>query len=273
MVDLFSASDYRSYLKEWIAERPGKGRGQISALAKTARCAPAYFSRVLLGQADLSQEQAYAIQSVLGHSPDEAQFFILLLDRDRAGDVAWRAFCDRRLTAAREARTDLQKRFKSAGTLSREAQAVYYSSAHYAAIHASISVPELQAVPALEKLFRLPAGRILEVLQFLAETGLAVEDKGRWKIGNNRLHLGRDSTLIRQHHTNWRLEALKSLDRGKGAQGLDDLHYSSVVTVSREDAHKLRELWIRALEEFNQAVAPSPEETVRALVIDFFGLG
>jgi len=273
MPDLFSSPNYRSYLKDWISERPSKGRGQISALAKAARCAPAYFSRVLLNQAELSQEQAYAIQSVLGHSPEEVQFFILLLDRDRAGDAAWRAFCELRILSAREARTDLQKRFKNAGQLSAEAQAVYYSSAHFAAIHASISVPELQTVPALEKLFRLPAARILEVLQFLADTGLATEENGHWRIGNNRLHLGRNSTLIRQHHTNWRLEALKSLDRGKGAQGLEDLHYSSVVTVSREDAQKLKEHWIRSLEEFNQAVARSPEETVRALVIDFFTLG
>jgi hypothetical protein len=273
MPDLYSASNYRSYLKDWIFQRPGKGRGQISALAQEARCAPAYFSRVLLGRADLSQEQAYAIQGILGHSNEDTQFFILLLDRDRAGDQKWKAFCERRLAAARDARTDLKKRFKDATELSPEAQAVYYSSAHYAAIHASLSVPAFQRVVDLEKLFKLSVARIHEVLGFLESTGLAVQRDGRWEIGSNRLHLGRDSNLIRQHHTNWRLEALKSLDRGIGAQSLQDLHYSSVVTVSQEDATKLREHWIRALEEFNRVVAPSREETVRALVIDFFALG
>jgi hypothetical protein len=273
MPDLFSAPNYRSYLKDWISERPGKGRGQISILAKASRCAPAYVSRVLSGVAELSQEQAYAIQPVLGHSPEEVDFFILLLDRDRAGDAAWRAYCDRRIEAARETRADLRKKFKNAGTVSREVQTVYYSSAHYAAIHVCISVPELQTVAALEKLLKLPQERIIEVLQFLAESGLALEDKGRWRIGHSRLHLGRDSMLIRQHHGNWRMEALKSLDRGKGAQGIDDLHYSSVVSVSREDAIRLKDHWLKALEEFNKTVAPSAEETVRALVIDFFALG
>jgi hypothetical protein len=271
--DLFAAKNYRSYLKDWIAERPGKGRGQISILAKASRCAPAYFSRVLLDKAELSQEQAYAIQGVLGHSVEEIQFFILLLDRDRAGDGQWRAFCESRIAAACAARADLKQRFSDAESLSREAQSVYYSSAHYAALHACISVPKYQTVSALETLLKLPQERILEVLHFLVQTGLAVEEKGCWRVGKNRLHLGRDSTLIRQHHGNWRLEALKSLDRGRGAQGLDDLHYSSVVSVSHEDALKLKEHWIRALEEFNQTVAPSPEETVKALVIDFFALG
>lgn len=273
MPDLFSTRDYRTYLKDWIAERPGKGRGQISLLAKASRCAPAYISRVLSGIAELSQEQAYDMQPVLGHSPDEVHFFMVLLDRDRAGNAAWRTYCDRKIEAAREARVDSQKKFKNAGTVSREAQAVYYSSAHYAAIHVCISVPVLQTVAALEKLLKLPQERIVEVLQFLAETGLAIEEKGRWCIGQSHLHLGRDSMLIRQHHGNWRMEALKSLDRGKGAQGIDDLHYSSVVSVSREDAIKLKEHWLRALEEFNKTVAPSVEETVRALVIDFFALG
>jgi preprotein translocase subunit SecE len=35
---------------------------------------------------------------------------------------------------------------------------------------------------------------------------------------------------------------------------------------------KLREHWVKALEEFSRVIAPSREETVRALVIDFFPL-
>ena len=132
--------------------------------------------------------------------------------------------------------------------------------------------PELQTIAKLESFLKLSRERIAEVLGFLQVTGLAVEEKGHWKVGQNRLHLSRDSDLIRNHHSNWRVEAIKSLDRGKGAQGSEDLHYSAVVSLSREDAIQLKEHWIQALERFGQVVAPSHEETVRAITLDFFSL-
>src|SRR5690606_9162791 len=138
---------------------------------------------------------------------------------------------------------------------------------------ACISVPGLQTLEALEAFLKLPRERRVEILAFLRDTGLAPEDRGRYQVGLHRLHLGRDSGLIRQHHTNWRIEALKSLDRGKGAQSDQDLHYSAVVSLSEADALRLREHWVRAIEEFNARIAPSKDETVRALVIDFFSLG
>ncbi len=273
MTDLFLNLDYRAYLKEWIAAQPKGGHGLVSALAKAARCQPAYFSRVLQGKAQLSPEQAFAIRKVLGHSDDQTRYFMLLVEYDRAGDADLKAYYQSRIEAEREARTNLQNRFKEAKTLSREHQVTYYGSAHYAAIHACISVPELQTIPGLEKFLALPRERIVEVLKFLTDCGLAVEEQGRWRVGLNRLHLGRDSDLIRNHHSNWRIEAMKSLDRGKGAQGGEDLHYSAVVSLSREDAHRLKEHWIQALEQFNAVIAPSQEETVRAITLDFFSLG
>lgn len=273
MTDLFLTTDYRAYLNDWISAQPKGGRGLISALAKTARCQPAYFSRVLLGKAQLSAEQAYAIQKPLKHTPEEVSYFLLLVEWDRAGDAELKSYLRAKIEAAQRQRADLQTRFKEAKALTREHQATYYSSAHYAAIHACISVPGLQTVEALEAFLKLPRERLLMVLGFLRESGLAIEEKGRWRVGLDRLHLGRDESLIRQHHTHWRMEALKSLDRGHGAQSEDDLHYSAVVSLSRADAAKLKEHWIRALEEFSRVVAPSREETVRALVIDFFGLG
>jgi hypothetical protein len=133
-------------------------------------------------------------------------------------------------------------------------------------------VPALQTIDALESALGISRERLLEVLAFLKETGLATEVRGHFQVGLNRLHLGKDAGLIRQHHSNWRIEALKSLDRGRGAQNEQSLHYSAVVSLSESDAVKLREHWVKALEEFSRVIAPSREETVRALVIDFFPL-
>ena len=272
MADLFSSTNYRQYLKDWISSQPKRGRGLISALAKAAGCQPVYFSRVLLEKAQLSLEQAQAIQPLLGHAGEEIDFFLLLVEWDRAGNRALKNYFAGKIEAAREVRASLQNRFTDAKTLTGEHQNTYYSSYQYAAVHACISVPALQSVDALEAFLRIPRERLLEVLSFLKQTGLAFEERGRYRVGLHRLHLGKDAGLIRQHHSNWRIEALKSLDRGKGAQSDQALHYSAVVSVSEADAVRLREHWIQSLEEFNRQVAPSRDETVRALVIDFFPL-
>ncbi|MGK5085830.1 hypothetical protein WDW37_21280 [Bdellovibrionota bacterium FG-1] len=272
MADFYSSSNYREYLKTWISEQPKRGRGLISAMAKAAGCQPVYFSRVLLEKAQLSLEQAQAIQRLLGHSNEEVDFFLLLVEWDRAGNKALKNYFWQKIETAREARINLQARFTEAKSLTIEHQNIYYSSYQYAAVHACISVPAFQTVDALEAVLKIPRERLLEVLSFLRETGLAIEERGRFRVGLNRLHLGKDAGLIRQHHSNWRIEALKSLDRGKGAQSDQALHYSAVVSLSEADAVRLREHWVRALEEFNRQIAPSKEEAVRALVIDFFSL-
>lgn len=277
MKDIFQYIDYRNYLKGWISSQPAKGRGMISALAKTARCQPAYFSRMLLGRAQLSLEQAFAIQKSLKHSPDEVNYFISLVEYDRAGDMELKIFFKEKLKSLQLEREDLKNRFKDAPALTQEFQRIYYSSFQYAVIHTCISIPKLQTLDALEGFLKISRERIEEILGFLMKSGLATRDGGKWKVGKNRLHLGRDSTLIQQHHSNWRIEALKSLSRGmsreKAIQGDADLHYSAVVSLSEEDASNLKELWIKTLEKFSQQVSTSKEETVRALVIDFFSVG
>lgn len=262
MIDIFEFEDYRKYL-----ENITKSRGMLSRLAEAAKCQPIYMSRIISGKAQLSLEQAGLIRGILQLDDVKFDYFILLVEFDRAGSSQMRAYFKSKIEAIRKDRLDMQKRFSEARTLTPEHQATYYSSSQYAAIHASLSVPELQTVQALTEGFGIGRERVIEILSFLVSVGLAVEESGRFRIGLARLHLGKNSNLIRQHHTNWRVEAIKALDRNA-----DDLHYSAVITASEEDVRVLREHWIKALEEFNKIVAPSKEEKVQAIVLDFFSL-
>jgi len=101
MKDLFEYQDYREYLTGWIANQPKRGRGMIAALAKAARCQSPYFSRVLLGKAQLSLEQAHALQRPLGHNRSETAYFILLVEWARAGDRELKTFFLEQLESAR----------------------------------------------------------------------------------------------------------------------------------------------------------------------------
>lgn len=58
--------------------------------------------------------------------------------------------------------------------------------------------------------------------------------------------------MVSKHHINWRLEALKVLDREPD----EDLHSTSIVSVSREDLPKIKSVLIEAMDRYNGIVAP-----------------
>src|SRR5688500_3076235 len=88
---LFTYSDYKAYLRDWIRAHPHRGRGIKSRLARTAGCQVAYLSRVIERDAHLSLEQAMSLQGPLGHGRGEAKYFLLLVELARAGTQSLRA--------------------------------------------------------------------------------------------------------------------------------------------------------------------------------------
>ena len=88
----------------------------------------------------------------------------------------------------------------------------------------------------------------------------------RYSIGKARIHLGADSPLIARHHINWRLQAMRALEKGER----ENLHYSSSVSISHEDFSKIREILVRAIESVKEVVRPSPEEKAACFAMDWF---
>ena len=82
------------------------------------------------------------------------------------------------------------------------------------------------------------------------------------------IHLDKNSPMIYKHHTNWRLEGIKALE----SQNNDNLHYSSILAIAREDAQKIKQMLLKALEDIEPVVAPSPEEELYSLCMDLFKL-
>jgi hypothetical protein len=73
--------------------------------------------------------------------------------------------------------------------------------------------------------------------------------------------------MISKHHINWRLQAIRSLER-KDMDGV--LHYSSVVTISKKDVIEIKSLLVKAIESSKAIVRDSKEEELHSLCLDFF---
>lgn len=263
---IYEFRDYKTYLRSALGARGEKG--VRSRLAEAAQCHTAYVSQTLNGHNHFSLEQGERIANFLGLGAEQINFFLLLIQLGRAGTPALRKILEQQVQSAAEEQLVLKNRLEVKKTLSREDQAIFYSSWQYGAVHVLVSVPGCHSEQGIADYLDLPVRRVSEILHFLLSVGLVARKGDRLEIGTSHIHLESDSPMVSKHHTNWRLKGMQSLDQPRGS----DLHYSSVITASREDSVRIREILVKAIEEVRAVVRPSPSEEGYCYTIDFYGL-
>lgn len=266
-IDIFETHHYRDYL---ISKVGGKDRrtGVKSRLAETLRCQASFLSQVLNGKAELTPEQAVEANRFFGHSPEEANFFILLVLQARAGSKDLRAHYAHQLREIQSRRLLLSKRLEKNNVLTDGQRSIYYSSWHYAAIHVAVTIPELRSKDALTKYFRLPVMKVNQVVDFLVSIGLLLNAGGELTTGTSEIFIGTDSSLILKHHANWRVQAIDSLDR----EGPEDLHYSGAFSLSRHDLIQVKKILMKTIQDTLAVIKPSKEEELCSFSVDLFSL-
>ncbi len=263
--NVFEFKSYKSYLEHVF----GGNRARTGARKKAAGwigCHTAYLSLVLKGDANLSLEQAYRLNEFLGHDLEEKEFFLLLVQFERAGSKDLENYFLQKIQLQLSNRLTIRGRLQSEEGISTVDQAIYYSKWYYSCIHVMISIPELQTKAALSDHLNIPLSIVSEVLDFLESRGLAILSNGLYQIGSRHLHLPQDSPHIGQHHSNWRSRALVSLDLPQK----NDLHYSVVVTLSEQDVLKIKEQIMDLIKSNMKIVKDSKEEQTFAFALDYF---
>jgi hypothetical protein len=106
---IFEFKSYKPYLK-YETEYGSARRGQKSLLAKALHCQSAYLSQVLNGRAELSFEQAYRVCEFFKLGQDEQDYFLLLVQKDRAGIQDLKNYYQKKIDQLLEKRMDVKKR-------------------------------------------------------------------------------------------------------------------------------------------------------------------
>lgn len=264
-IDVFSYRDYKAYLKAFLTALPNEGHGFRSRMAKVMGCKLPYLSQVLHQTAQLSPEQAEALNELLEHPPAECDYFLLLVQLGRSGTHKLSQRITSQIEASLEKRALLKNRIEIKETLSAADQLEYYSNWNYSAIHILVTIPEFQTSTAIAKRLRLDPIRVEQVLKFLRQSGLVVQEQGKFTASQKRLFISSDSPLIAKHHANWRMRVLDELD----FRNQRDLHLTSVLSLSRADAPKVREVLLKAFERVRDIAKPSKEEELICVCMDF----
>ncbi len=265
MIQLFNFIQYKPYVAKTLDGISKTKKGARSRFAEAIQCRPGYVTQVLNGSSDLSLEQADLASSFFGHTEEESRYFLILVMHERAGTRQLKQKIAVQIDESREKYLNLKKRFQ-VQEISDADQLFFYDSWQNLAVLTLLSIARFQNKEALSAHLHLPLKRISEILEFLERSGLMKVKGDRYLPGTHRTHLGKDSPMIARHHTNWRIQAIQSIERPSER----DLHYSSVVSLSAKDMHTVKQRLVEVLEEIAQIIAPSPEEKVCSFCVDFF---
>ena len=260
---IFDFENYKKYVLKTLELRNlGK-----STLARACQCQPAYVSQVLGGEADFSLEQADRLNTFFQHSREESKFFILLLQQNKAGTKSLRSHFDEEIAEFRKRRLNLKERLNVRATLTEENQARYYNSWLFGAIHVLVTIPGYTTKESIAKKLKVEQKVVNEAVEFLSSCAIIEETETGYRMGKARLHLGSDSPWIARHHVNWRLKAIEDLEYRYSP---DQLHYSSIVTLSETDFSRINEILIRSIGQSKEIIRNSPAERLVCFNIDWF---
>lgn len=268
MVNIFDFLDYKKFLNSLEEERSSYQRGFRSRIAEFLDCQNAYVSHVLNTHANFSLEQALKIAEFLKLNEVQSRFFVLLVEFERASTKELKELFKRDIQVYRDRYLDLKDKALHAKAISKEDQYIYYSNWIYPTVHMLVTIPDYRTTEKIVSALRVDETIIKEVILFLIACGLVSEKKGELAPGVTQIHLAKDSPHISQHHTNWRLAAIDSLlSNDKSA-----IHYSTVSSLSYEDADKLKLKLVKVIEDYIAVIAPSKEETLYNFNLDFYQL-
>lgn len=263
-LSIFNFSDYKVYLAQ--LEKHKAIKGFRTRLAEATGCQNAFVSQVLNGDVNFNLEQGLKISSFLSLSDEELQYFLWMIEHKRAGTEDLKKYFLKLMKSLKEKNLDIKSRVNVPEVLSKEAQAMYCSSWIYSAVHIAVMIKELNSVEKLAKALSISLPQVKKAVSFLVQNGF-VQDTAKGLIsGNVQIHLSRESENISKYHTNWRIEAIKSLDQDESK----DLHYSGVSSLSFEDVDKIRSMFVDLIEKYVRTIEKSPEETLYTFNLDFF---
>jgi len=246
---------------------PKNGYGQLARIAQHIGVNPVVVTQVLKSDRDFNEEQGLKVADFLGLNPMETECFMRLLARDRAGTHDLKAFHESALEALRKEARKITNRLAVHRDLDDSTKSVFYSDWVYSATRLLTTIKEFQTPEALAQRLNLSNARINEVLDFLVNYGLCTRDgSGKLDIGIASTHLDAQSRFINNHHRNWRLKGLESLNRITP----EELFYSSPCTLSREDFQIVAEEIRNLIASISKRIPDSPSEVLACVNIDWF---
>lgn len=261
-MEIFDFLDYRDWLKKKINFNKNI-KGFRSRLSHQGGFHPSFLSQVLGGTQDLSLEHGIRLAKEFSLSSQETEYLLELIQRSRSGSSDLSKFHQKRLNDIRTRHRNIED-LVSADELATQLKSKYYSSWIYAAIHVGVSV--FSSPKQLAKRFKLDLKLTTAVLKSLKRMKLAEDRSGRWFLTSESVHVNKGSHDFLKNNMNWKNYAIQ---RMQSLNSDHDIHYNSVISLSKEDSKKLRKMVLDFIAEKRKVVEQTEPEEIFHLMIDY----
>lgn len=259
---IFSLDDFRSYVKAWARAR---GRGEFRKISQALGMHTTLVSQVLHGRKCLTEEQAVNLCGYMSLNPLETDYFLKLVQLERAGTVHLKNLYQRHLRQIQSQANEVKSRVPESKELSEQDRALFYSSWQYSFVRLLTSIESFQTTEKIAFRLNLSVSRTQEILDFLTSRGLCNEDRGKYRRTGKNTHVESQSPLAVRHHQNWRTKSLELVEM----MTPDDLAFTAPVSIAKRDIEKVRSILLETIADVANIVEDSASEEMVYFGIDW----
>lgn len=263
---IFAYNDYKKFFNAWVELKPKNGYGEYRKVSQALNLSTTMISQVFKSDKHLSMEMAADLCDYLGLTDDETDFFLLLVEYQKAGSLKLKIKLERQIKKSQEKSAKLESKVKKDIELSDGDKVIYYSSWLFQAVRLLSDIDGFGDADVIALRLNLPKNQIQKVIHFLLETNLCKREKGLLKMGPAITHINSKSPMVSRHHLNWRLRGHQQMTFN------DEKNFFATVpmVLSVELAEKLRQELPQFIQNITSEIVSSKSEVVRCLNIDFF---
>lgn len=266
LVSIYNFDDYKKYFNAWVENQPKHGQGEYRKVSLALNISTTMVSQVFKSDKHLSLEMACELAEHLNLNEEETEYFLLLVEHQKAGSVKLQKRFLRQIKIHQEKARQIENRIKKDVELSEETKTTFYSSWVYSAVRLLSSIDGFSDAQSIADRLNLPKNQVQKVIEFLVQNKLCEIKGGKLKIGAARTHLGANSPHVSRLHQNWRILGFNKMIQNDDS----NLFYTGPVFLSQKVADQIRQELPDFIDRINKLVGPSENEVVRCLNIDWF---
>ena len=266
--DIFSYMSANKLLRIFIKTQPQKGRGLIKNIADHLDISSPQVSQFLSGIKIITVDQAYQIGRYFSWSELEMEYWLTLVEYERASHHEAKKYFHKKLEKIRLESLKVAKVVSLTTEISDEDKATFYSSWIYSALRLYCSIGQGKDIHELHQAFpEIEPAELNEILNFLIHCHLLKKEGLHFELGMQRTFVPKNSPFLKQHLCNWRI---KAIERASFITD-EEIMFSAPMSISEAGFKKVRrELqdWVKNISE--NLVSYGDAERVACLNLDLF---
>jgi uncharacterized protein (TIGR02147 family) len=263
---IYQFDSYKTYLNQWVTSQSKGGHGEYRRLALALKVSTTLISQVFKGDKNLSMEMAAEVCDYLNLNEEEADYFLLLVEYEKAGSTKLRGKLKRQIVGIQEKAKKVENRIKKDIELTDEAKAVFYSSWMYSAVRIISALEQYNDVASISERLHIDRNHVQKIVDFLVQHQLCSIENRKIRVGKTKTFLEKGSPFAVRSHQNWRMLGFQKMTTTND----DHFFFTAPMAVSRKVMGQVRQELPDLIERVYKIAGPSDSEVPCCLSIDWF---